>query len=116
MKYDASSFDDLQKMADAIALIPTEAQLVEFLSETIATGIMVFEGVPVGSTLNEDMIKSILMLPNQNGDLFYVFMRTEVINHLLYGTDRTPESLAAGGWNQNELDQAAGILERIQKC
>ncbi len=131
MKYEADNPYHLELIADRIALLKTEERLVEFLAEAFASGRMIANfqepGIEDSNTLIHGMLEGhtgrelilfyglLLMQPDESGQDMYIAARKDLIDHLLNGTDTTPNSTAAGGWNQEELDDIVEMLERAEK-
>lgn len=91
-----------------------------FLAGLVNAGLMNlhFENAAELNTLGENAGVSdedaIIVAVNFQTDETISELLEEAIQHIESGTDETPNSDAVGGWNQNELTLATGILEYAQ--
>ena len=118
MKYDATNKEHLERLAQRIALIPTEEQLVTFLATLFAKGRLIEPNITAELEIQQMDVNQpvawevVLYLANAIDERNIPLARQACIDHLLAGNDLTTDT-SVGGWNQEELDSVAEILDGI---
>ena len=125
MRYDASSIKSLRGMSDRIHAL-SEYTVTKLLASVIATGLMTHQctdalirrlteyGVTDVDMLTTALFFGLVCASDVSGDEVIYGMRSDLVNHLLYGQDETPGSTAAGGFNQAEVDILAELIEQAE--